>query len=87
MRLAESADVLIDNFRPGVIEAMGFGYATLSARKPGGVFDSIATFITLFYAARHWPNAALSLTVFGTLSYRLWGPDEEAKPPAKLFTK
>ena len=30
-------------------------------------FGSIATFITLFYAARHWPNAALSLTVFGTL--------------------
>jgi hypothetical protein len=27
------------------------------------------------------------LTVFGTLSYRLWGPDEEAKAPAKLFTK
>ncbi|MCX4160250.1 MULTISPECIES: MFS transporter [Paraburkholderia] len=30
-------------------------------------FGSIATFITLFYAARQWPNAALSLTVFGTL--------------------
>ena len=30
-------------------------------------FGSIATFITLFYAAKNWPNAALSLTVFGTL--------------------
>lgn len=30
-------------------------------------FGSIATFITLFYAARQWPHAALSLTVFGTL--------------------
>ncbi|OXH85338.1 MFS transporter, partial [Burkholderia multivorans] len=30
-------------------------------------FGSIATFVTLYYAARHWPNAALSLTVFGTL--------------------
>ncbi len=30
-------------------------------------FGSIATFITLFYAARHWPDAALALTVFGTL--------------------
>src|ERR1700742_3298326 len=27
------------------------------------------------------------LTVFGTLSYRLWGPDEEARPTQKLFTK
>ncbi len=30
-------------------------------------FGSIATFITLFYAAQHWPDAALSLTVFGTM--------------------
>ncbi|MFM0438434.1 MFS transporter [Paraburkholderia strydomiana] len=30
-------------------------------------FGSIATFITLFYAAKQWPNAALSLTAFGTL--------------------
>lgn len=29
-------------------------------------FGSIATFITLFYASHHWPNAALSLTLFGT---------------------
>jgi MFS family permease len=40
----------------------GFGLALGSAG-----FGSIATFITLFYAARNWPNAALSLTVFGTL--------------------
>ncbi|MEX3966233.1 MFS transporter [Paraburkholderia sp. EG286B] len=30
-------------------------------------FGSIATFITLFYAARHWPNAAFTLTVFGLM--------------------
>jgi MFS family permease len=30
-------------------------------------FGSIATFITLFYLSRNWPNAALTLTVFGTL--------------------
>lgn len=28
-------------------------------------FGAIATFITLFYASRQWPNAALALTVFG----------------------
>ncbi|WP_244815321.1 MFS transporter [Caballeronia sp. Lep1P3] len=39
----------------------GFGLALGSAG-----FGSIATFITLFYAAHNWPNAALSLTVFGT---------------------
>ncbi|MBU6491213.1 MAG: MFS transporter [Burkholderiales bacterium] len=29
-------------------------------------FGAIATFVTLFYASRHWPDAALTLTVFGT---------------------
>jgi MFS family permease len=42
--------------------AHGIGLALGSAG-----FGSIATFITLFYAAKNWPNAALSLTVFGTL--------------------
>lgn len=28
-------------------------------------FGSIASFITLFYAEKNWPNAALSLTLFG----------------------
>lgn len=29
-------------------------------------FGSIATFITLFYASHQWPNAAFSLTLFGS---------------------
>lgn len=46
-------------------------------------FGTIASFITLYYANRHWPNAALSLTLFGTAfvvarllfsnSIRRWG--------------
>lgn len=30
-------------------------------------FGAIASFITLFYASHHWTNAALALTVFGTV--------------------
>lgn len=30
-------------------------------------FGSLATFVTLYYASKQWPHAALSLTVFGTL--------------------
>ena len=33
-RMIDSADVVIDNFRPGVMEAMGFGYETLAQRNP-----------------------------------------------------
>jgi crotonobetainyl-CoA:carnitine CoA-transferase CaiB-like acyl-CoA transferase len=46
MRLLDSADVLVDNFRPGVIEAMGFGYQALSARNPRIITCSISGFGT-----------------------------------------
>ena len=44
MRLLDSADVLIDNFRPGVIDAIGFGYETLSKRNPKIITCSISGF-------------------------------------------
>ncbi len=44
MRLADSADVMVDNFRPGVIDAMGFGYADLAARNPRIIGCSISGF-------------------------------------------
>ncbi|HEY6394232.1 MAG TPA: CoA transferase, partial [Candidatus Binataceae bacterium] len=34
MRLIDSADVVIDNFRPGVMDAMGLGHEELSKRNP-----------------------------------------------------
>jgi len=43
-RLIDSADVLIDNFRPGVIDAMGFGYEAVSARNPRIICCSISGF-------------------------------------------
>ncbi|MGH6627234.1 MAG: CaiB/BaiF CoA transferase family protein [Burkholderiaceae bacterium] len=41
-RLAEQADVVIQNFRPGVAERMGVGYAELAAARPGLVYVSIS---------------------------------------------
>jgi crotonobetainyl-CoA:carnitine CoA-transferase CaiB-like acyl-CoA transferase len=43
-RLIDSADVLIDNFRPGVIEAMGFGYERVSSRNPRIICGTISGF-------------------------------------------
>src|SRR5271155_2353963 len=44
LRLADKADVVIDNFRPGVMEAMGLGYETLAARNPRIIGCSISGF-------------------------------------------
>ncbi len=43
-KMAESADVMIDNFRPGVAEAMGLGYEALAARNPRIITCSISGF-------------------------------------------
>ena len=33
-RLIENSDVLVENFRPGAMDRLGFGYAAVSARRP-----------------------------------------------------
>jgi len=43
-RLARDADVVIQNFRPGVVDRLGVGYADLSADNPGLVYLSISGF-------------------------------------------
>jgi CoA:oxalate CoA-transferase len=42
--LARRADVLIENFRPGVMDRLGLGYAELSAANPALVMLSISGF-------------------------------------------
>ncbi|UUP19777.1 CaiB/BaiF CoA transferase family protein [Nitratireductor thuwali] len=41
-KLIAGADVLIQNFRPGVIERLGLGYETVMALNPGLVYASIS---------------------------------------------
>jgi len=43
-RLVERADVLVENYRPGVLAAMGFGEARLRALNPGLVTCSLSGF-------------------------------------------
>ena len=42
--LLDGADVLVENFRPGAMERMGYGWETLHARWPGLVYAAVSGF-------------------------------------------
>ncbi|MBV8614670.1 MAG: CoA transferase [Acetobacteraceae bacterium] len=43
-RLAAAADVFVENYRPGAFEALGLGYAALSALNPRLIYASFSAF-------------------------------------------
>ena len=44
LRLAERADVIIESFRPGVVDRLGIGWDAVSARNPRAVYCSTTGF-------------------------------------------
>lgn len=43
-RLAEKADVVLENFRPGALEKLGLGYEAVKVRNPGIIYTSVSGF-------------------------------------------
>ncbi len=44
LRLADTADIVLENFSTGVMDRLGLGYDTLSARNPRLIFCSVASY-------------------------------------------
>jgi crotonobetainyl-CoA:carnitine CoA-transferase CaiB-like acyl-CoA transferase len=42
LRLCDTADVIVENFRPGALAAFGLDYESVAARNPGVVYASIS---------------------------------------------
>jgi len=43
-RLIEASDILVENFRPGAMDRLGFGYRAVSKRRPSMIYASISGF-------------------------------------------
>lgn len=52
LQLIDSADVVIENFRPGTMDRLGFGYEALSQRNPRLIYCSEKGFLTGPYEHR-----------------------------------
>ncbi|HEX7251096.1 MAG TPA: CaiB/BaiF CoA-transferase family protein [Burkholderiales bacterium] len=73
LRLADSADVVTENFRPGALEKMGLGYAALSGRNPRLVYCTLKGFLSGPY--EHRPALDEVVQMMGGLAYMTGLPD------------
>jgi len=82
LRLLDTADVLIENFRPGALARMGFGYEALAARNPRLVYCSLKGFLAGPYEER----AALDEVVqmMGGLAYMTGLPERPLRSGASV---
>jgi crotonobetainyl-CoA:carnitine CoA-transferase CaiB-like acyl-CoA transferase len=80
LRLAEGADVLVESFRPGVVDRLGVGYASVAERAPQLVYCSISAF-GQSGAYRDRPAHDLAVeSMAGVVSVNL-GPDDRPAMP------
>lgn len=78
-QLAEDADVFIENYRPGVMEGLGFGFDALAALNPRLIYCSTNGFgSTGPYAA--WPGQDLVVQGLSGLA-AMTGRDTDAPTP------
>ena len=80
LALAESADVFVEAFRPGVVDRLGIGPATVRARNPRIVYASIAAFGQTGPEAKRPAHDLAIQALSGTLSLNLGSEGQPANP-------
>jgi len=73
LKLIDSADAMTENFRPGALEKMGFGYEALSKRNPRLVYCTMKGFLSGPY--EHRPALDEVVQMMGGLAYMTGLPD------------
>ena len=80
--LAESADVVIENFKPGTMQKFGLGYEAVSAANPGVIYCSISGFGDA--AGKDLPGYDLLVQAVGGLMSITGAPDTDGGEPMKV---
>jgi crotonobetainyl-CoA:carnitine CoA-transferase CaiB-like acyl-CoA transferase len=73
LKLIDSADAMTENFRPGALDKLGFGYEVLSKRNPRLVYCTMKGFLSGPYENR--PALDEVVQMMGGLAYMTGLPD------------
>src|SRR5829696_6744978 len=87
-RLATSADVLVENFGPGVMDRLGFGYEALSRDNPGLIYCSLSGFGRTgpYKHRRGFDLVAQAMSGIMTFTGEAGGPPTKCGPPLSDIT-
>jgi crotonobetainyl-CoA:carnitine CoA-transferase CaiB-like acyl-CoA transferase len=78
LQLADQTDVIIDSFRPGVVDRLGIGYAAISERNPRIVYCSLSAFGQEGSLAQRPSHDVGAQALTGTLSLM----QQNGRPPS-----
>ena len=81
-RLLRTADVMVDNFAPGVLDRLGFGYEAVSQINPRVVYCSIKGFLPGPYG--HRPLLDEVAQMMGGLAYMTGPPGQPLRAGASV---
>jgi crotonobetainyl-CoA:carnitine CoA-transferase CaiB-like acyl-CoA transferase len=87
-RLALEADVLVENFGPGVMERLGFGYEDLKAANPGLIYCSLSGFGRTgpYSHRRGFDLVAQAMSGIMSFTGEAGGPPAKCGPPLSDIT-
>ena len=71
LKMVETADILVENFGPGTMERLGFGYEEISKINPKLIYCSLKGFLSGPYEKRHAMDEVVQM--MGGLAY-MTGP-------------
>jgi crotonobetainyl-CoA:carnitine CoA-transferase CaiB-like acyl-CoA transferase len=83
LKLIEGADVLIENFRPGTMDRLGFGYDDLSKLNPGLIYCSEKGFLSGPYEHRTALDEVAQM--MGGLAYMTGPPGQPLRAGASVI--